>query len=187
MSHTTQKSEQDLPSSCTCPPSESIPYLDTECKIKQGEIVTDLYRKPTDNKYLLNSSCNPPECLKSIPFSLSMRINRICCEEETREQRFMEMKHMLIDRDYPRGVIDGAIAKARAIPRQQALKRVPRQHTTSRPTFVVAYDPRLPSISNITTKHWRAMVYQEDVLGTVFPKPPLVSYRRQKKHQSHTY
>ena len=48
MSHTTPKSEQDLPPFCTCPLSESIPYLDTECKMKQGKIVTDLYRKPTD-------------------------------------------------------------------------------------------------------------------------------------------
>ena len=92
----------------------------------------------------------------------------------------MEMKEMLIDRDYPRGVIDGAIAKARAIPRLKALRRVPRQHTTSRSTFVVAHDPRLPSISNITNKHWRAMVNQDDVLGSVFPEPPLVSYSRQK-------
>ena len=32
MSHTTPKSEQDLPPFCTCPPSDSIPYLDTECQ-----------------------------------------------------------------------------------------------------------------------------------------------------------
>ena len=181
MSHTTPKAEQDLPPSCSCKPTESIPYLDTSCQIKQGKIVTDLYRKPTDkNQYLLNSSCNPPECLQSIPFSLSMRINRICCEDETREKPFQEMKEMLINREYPKGVIDGAIAKARAIPRQEALRRVPRQHTTSRPTFVVSYDPRLPSISNITRKHWRAMNNQDDYLGSVFPEPPIVSYSRQK-------
>ena len=90
------------------------------------------------------------------------------------------MKEMLINREYPKGVIDGAIAKARAIPRQEALRRVPRQHTTSRPTFVVSNDPRLPSISDITRKHWRAMNNQDDYLGSVFPEPPLISYRRQK-------
>ena len=35
---------------------------------------------------------------------------------------------MLLSRDYYHGVIDAAIAKARAIPRTQALRRVPR-HT----------------------------------------------------------
>jgi hypothetical protein len=101
-------------------------------------------------------------------------------EADTREQRFQELKDMLLSREYSQGIIDAAIAKARAIPRQQALRRVPRQDTTSRPAFVVSYDPRLPSITNITNKHYRAMVSQDDYLGSVFPEPPLVSYKRQK-------
>ena len=87
---------------------------------------------------------------------------------------------MLISRDYLKGVINAVIAKARAIPRTQALRRVSRQPTTNRPVFVVSYDPRLPSLPNITTKHWRAMVSQCDYLESVYPEPPLVSYRRQQ-------
>ena len=90
---------------------------------------------------------------------------------------------MLLAREYNPGIIDAAIAKARGIPRQQELRRVPRQDTTSRPAFAVSYDPRLRSITNITNKHYRAMVSQDDYLDTVFPEPPLVSYKSQKKHQ----
>jgi hypothetical protein len=50
MSHTTPQSEFQKPPSCSCPQMESIPYLDTSCQIKQGKIITDLYRKPTDKK-----------------------------------------------------------------------------------------------------------------------------------------
>ena len=122
MSHTTPKSKEGQEASCSCNPTDSIPYLDTLCKIKNGKIITDLYRKPTDkNQYLLTSSCNPIECLDSIPFSLAMRINRICSEEEDRQFRFQELKEMLLSREYVKGVIDAAIAKARAIPRTQAL------------------------------------------------------------------
>ena len=180
MSHTTPITEQQDPS-CPCTPSESIPYLDTSCKIKQGKIITDLYRKPTDqNQYLLTSSCHPLECLESIPFSLSLRIRRICMEEETREMRFNELRDMLLQREYTSGVINTAIAKARAIPRQVALRQVLRQAINTRPVFVALYDPRLPSIPNITSRHWRSMVSECNYLKEVFPEPPLVSYKRQR-------
>ena len=181
MSHATPKSELNHHPTCSCPQMDSIPYLDISCQIKEGKIVTDLYRKPTDkNQYLLTSSCHPSECMDSIPFSLAMRINRDCMEEVSREQRFQELKEMLLAREYTPGILNAAIAKARAIPRLQALRRVRRKDTPSRPAFVVSCDPRLPSISKITSKHWRAMVSKCDYLESVFPDPPLVSYKRQK-------
>ena len=142
--------------------------------------MTDLYRKPTDqNQYLLTYSFHPPECLQSIPYSLSTRINRICMEEATRDMRFQELKEMLLAREYTPGVIDSAIAKARAIPRHVALRRVPRQENTNIPAFVVCFDPRLPSIPKLTQKHCRSMVAEEIYLESFFPEPPLISYRRQ--------
>ena len=75
--------------------------------------------------------------------------------------RFQELKQMLLDREYSPGIVDSAIAKARAIPRQQALMRVTGQQITNRPVFVVSFDPRLPFIPNITRKHWKLMVGQE--------------------------
>jgi hypothetical protein len=181
MTHTKPKSENQDQITCPCPPTVSIPYLDTLCEIKNGKIITDLYRKPTDkNQYLLTSSCHPPECLNSIPFSLALRINRICMEEITREKRFIELKEMLLDREYTPGIVNSAIAKARAIPRLQALRRVSRQPLNKRPVFVVLYDPRIPSLPYITRKHWRSMVSESDYLKSVFPEPPLISYKRQQ-------
>ena len=50
MSHTTPSlSDQKLPS-CSCPQMSSCPYLDVSCEIKEGKIVTVLYKKPTDKK-----------------------------------------------------------------------------------------------------------------------------------------
>ena len=85
---------------------------------------------------------------------------------------FSELKEMLIEREYSRRIIDGAVAKARAVPRIEALRKVPRTPPiTNRPTFVVMFDPWLPSISQITKKHWRSMVGQEPYLQSVFPEP----------------
>ena len=69
--------------------------------------------------------------------------------------------------------------RARQIPRLEALKKVEKSRVSDRPVFVVTFDPRLPRLSTILNKHWQTMV-QDPHLKEVFPKPPLVSYRRQK-------
>ena len=75
-------------------------------------------------------------------------------------------------------VFDAAIEKARKIPRSEALKRVERPKSTDRAVFVVRHDPRLPCINGISKKHWRSMTTQHPHMLTVFPKPPLIAYKR---------
>ena len=140
----------------------------------------DLYRKETDrNQYLLPSSCHPKATSSSIPYSLSLRIVRICTNSEKRDQRLKELKQLLLARDYPENLIDSAIEKARKIPRKVALLKVRNKKSQNRPVFALKYDPRLPSISTIGAKHWREMICQDQYLKKVFPQPPLTAYRRQ--------
>ena len=98
MTHTTphKESKYDEPS-CKCEPIKTIPYLDTQCQIKEGKTITGLYRKPTErNQYLLQSSCHPTDVKESIPYSLSLIIVRTCMEPEDRDARFVELKDMLL-------------------------------------------------------------------------------------------
>ena len=178
MSHTASKHPGDQ---CDCPQVTSVPFLDTSCSIVDGKIITDLFRKETDrNQYLLPSSCHPAHVTNNIPFSLGLRIVRICSRPEDREKRFGELKQMLLERNYPSKIIDAAIERARNISRKEALKKVVRDKNDSdRPVFVVLYDPRLPSIPAIVKKHWRVMC-QDPYLKRVYPKPPLVAFRRQR-------
>ena len=105
---------------CDCEQMTTLPFLDTNCAIKNGKIVTDLFRKETDrNQYLLPSSCHPSHVTNNIPFSLALRIVRICTEPEARERRFLELKAFLIERNYKAKLIDGNIEKARQIPRTE--------------------------------------------------------------------
>jgi hypothetical protein len=61
-----------------------ISFLDTTTTVKEGNMTTDLYSKPTDkHQYLSPSSCHPKHCFKSIPFSQAIRVNRICSTVET--------------------------------------------------------------------------------------------------------
>ena len=126
-------------------------------QIENGRIDLDLFKKKTDrNQYLLPSSCHPKSTTKSIPFSLSLRIVRICSKTENRDKRLLELKELLLARYYPESLIDRSMDKARKIPRKIALLKVIKKTTENRPIFISKYDPRMPSIQPILEKHWRA-------------------------------
>ena len=73
MSHTSNKHELES-ESCDCEKLDAIPFLDTLLTIRDGKIIFDLYKKPTDrNQCLLTSSCHPAHCEENIPFSLALR------------------------------------------------------------------------------------------------------------------
>ena len=176
MSHTKSPGACDT---CDCPELEKIPFLDTTISVKNNKIVTDLYRKPSDRvQYLLPSSCHPNHCHTNIPYSLALRIVRICSEPESRDKRFDELRDMLKSRNYQSGLIASAIDRAKQVPRSEALKRVTKKQTAKRQVFSVLYDPRMPSMAKIVHKHYRTMITVDPELKESFPLPFLIAYRR---------
>ena len=182
MNHTSIDEDE----SCDCPIKETIPFLDVSMSIKNGKIETDLYRKPTDrNQYLLPSSCHPNDCIRNIPFSLALRIVKICSNVENRNKRCEELKQMLMEREYDEAVVDSAINRAKKISREKALEpKIQKSESEKRPVYVSTYDPRLPNISNIINKHWRAQSFVDNNFKKNFPKPPMVAFKRQKNIRS---
>ena len=84
--HTNPEGEP-LGDRCECDNKHSIPFLDTQCSIVEGQIEIDLYKKDTDrNQYILPSSCHPYNTTKYIPYSLGLRIIRICTSPENRDK-----------------------------------------------------------------------------------------------------
>ena len=81
---------------------------------------------------------------------------------------------------YQERIINSAIERVRKIPGRTDLKKTEEKIKTRRPFFALRYDPRLPAIPNIQSKHWRSMKNQDTHLGTVFPEPPLPGLKRQK-------
>ena len=180
MNHTTPAEEPET-DRCECQQKESIPFLDTSLSIENGRIEIDLYKKETDrNQYLLRESCHPAGITSSIPFSLSLRIVRICTKTENRDKRRLELKKVLQERGYPEQTIDRGIYRARKIPRKIALLKIRKNTTQNRPVFAIKYDPRLPPLQKIQAKHWRAMIGQDKYLSDVFKQPPLTAYRRHR-------
>ena len=159
--------------------TRSVSYLDTTVRIVDNRIVTDLYRKQSDrNTYLLPSSCHPSHVSESIPFSLCLRLVRICTEQGSLERRTSELKTMLLERNYKARLIDNAIAKAMATPRDKALEKV-HHEAQSRITFVVTYSPCLPPLRNIVQKHYTTLTRDYE-MKQIFDKPPMIAFRQPK-------
>ena len=127
MVHTTIEDEPEE-DRCNCEPTKSIPYLDTSLSLENGKVDIDLFKKKTDrNQYLLPSSCHPKTVTKSIPFSLSLRIVRICIKPENRDQRLADIKELLLARKYLETLIDRGIQRAVKFPRKVALLKIKKQ------------------------------------------------------------
>ena len=73
-----------------------------------------------------------------------------------------------------------AINRAREVPRSKALRKVKKKQKSEGPVFAITFDPRLPAIGSIQTKHWRYMAYKDNHLANVFRRPPLVAFKKQK-------
>jgi hypothetical protein len=180
MEHTSDELEAKE-DKCDCTPNKSISFLDTSCRIENGKVEVELFRKETaKNQYLLPSSIHPATVTKNIPFSLSLRIVRTCTNTMDRDNRLSELKDMLLHRSYPERLVDSAIQRAIKIPRKIALKKSVSKNVKKRPVFVIKFDPRLPAISSIQAKHWRSMASQDQYLSDCFPQPPLVAFKRQR-------
>ena len=79
----------------------SINFLDVTVSIAEGVIETDLYVTPTDTRqYLLSSSCHPFYCKKDIPYSLALRLNRNCSNNEFLDKRYNDLEKHLLERGY---------------------------------------------------------------------------------------
>ena len=155
----------------------STTFLDMEVRLVNGKIETDLYRKETDKvQYLLPSSCHPSHIFDNIPYSLALRIIRICSKKGDQEKRLGELEGMLKSRKYNVNIVKAAIEKAKKVGRDNALKKVEKKKS-ERVTFAIKYHPSLPSLATIVKKHWRTMT-KEKRLKNIFPEPPMVAYQQ---------
>ena len=127
---------------------------------------------PTFALFLLSSSTHK----KAIPFSLALRLRRICSTDETFKIRTTELTTYLLKRGYKRNFVTKQIQRAADIPRTHTLQ--PKQiDKPKRIPFITTYNSSLPSIFNIIKKHYNLLL-SSDLCKNVFLHLPVVSFRR---------
>ena len=117
--------------------TELVVFLDTRVYIRDGHLKMDLHVKPTDtHQYLHINSCHPRHCKTAIPYSVALRVRRICSDEDNLSKRMNDLKQHLRQRGYPEHLLDSEIQRATNTPRDATLRSCTRDKTTRIPLVV---------------------------------------------------
>ena len=93
---------------------ESVSFLDLKVSVKNSKIITDLYVKSTDcHQYLHYLSAHPNHTKRSVVFSQTLRISRLCFYEENFIKHKTNMKSWLLNREYPERLISAEMDKVK--------------------------------------------------------------------------
>ena len=159
-----------------------VPYLDMMVSLCDGKLTTDLYCKSTDShQYLDRKSCHPNHVKRAIPYSQALRLRRICENDDCYDKRAREMKSWFVNKGYKANILDSDIARAKRIPRSQALtskRRDDNRRVRCRP-LVLDFHPSLSRVSNII-KDLFPMLANCANTREIFSSVPFVSFRRPK-------
>ena len=159
-------------------------FLDTTSILEDDKIKTDIYCKPVDtHQYLLPSSSHPRHVIKNLPKGLSLRVKRICSDNETCDKRLNELRGHLRARGYEDQKIDTAFAKSRAANRDTLLQYKPKEKNKRVP-FVMTYHPDGPNLHTIVHKRMD-ILHSSDLMREIFPEAPIIAYRRPKNLKDH--
>ena len=154
-------------------------FLDTKSSLVGNTISADLYTKPTDtHQYLVPKSCHPKHCCKNVPYSLALRLKRICSDSDTFESRARELTDHLCKGGYQKQAISFAIERARQKKTKDLLFYRPKSDSSVLP-FVLTYHPDLPKVRNKINKHW-TIIESSSTLSEVFTERATMAYRRPK-------
>ena len=118
-------------------------FLDTTVKITNGELVTDLYSKPTDShNYLMYNSSHPQRCKDSIPYSQFLRIRRICSRIEDFDTHVVSYSAHFLRRNYPLELLKEAVILSREQDRKELLSPKTKDTPGSDKVFLIStYHP----------------------------------------------
>ena len=132
--------------------SDCVNFLDVSVSVDNiGTLATDLYTKPTDtHQYLLATSCHPNHTKRSIPYSQSLRILRICSNLQTARIRCDELTEFLVKRGHGRNTVKYQVE--RAITNFTNPPPTPERDSTRKVFFTVQFHPGLPDIRGIFQK-----------------------------------
>ena len=115
---------------------ETINFLDVNIRLVGGELMTDLFVKPTDTHQFLDpSSSHPYHFKKGIPYSQVLRLNRICSDNESFDKRCNDLEGWLMERGYNGKMIRKQILRAREHSRKDLLEKEKTETSEPKLTF----------------------------------------------------
>ena len=122
------------------------------------------------------TSCHSYHCVKSIPYSQALRLNRICSNNIFYDNRCNQLEKWLSDRNYKQKLVREQILKARAISREKLLNNERNPQIEDRLVLNLTYHPLLrdfQKVLNVAQILLKPNEEHETVLGE---KPPMIGW-----------
>ena len=144
---------------------KGISFLDLKVSLTKGKLSTDLHIKATDrHQYLRYSSGHPEHTKRSIVYSQSLRVSRICSRENDFNRHKSNMKIWFQKRGYPENIIENEMKKFKFPSCNKAQRK-----NSKGITFVVTYHPLLKQ--GILRRNMYLLNMNAEVKQTFTPVP----------------
>ena len=159
---------------------KEIDFLDTTVKINsQSQIVTTLFKKPTDRQsFLHEKSYHPTSTKKSIPYSQAIRLSRICSDDKDYNAQLHLLKDKFIEKGYREQDVTHQFEKASAIPRIETL-RYKSKSQSNNIMLCTTYNKNLPNINKCIEDNWHILQINPKE-SQCFATKPTTAYRKNK-------
>ena len=163
----------------------SINFLDTTVMIRDQELETTLYVKPTDrNNYLPFDSAHPYHCKKGLPYGQFLRIRSICSTEKDFIHHCVKKAAQLRQKGYPIALRNSAFERARANKRTDLLqpkgKGVGEKGNEKKRTFLTTtYIPSFDGLRTQVSKTWD-LLDRANSTRPIHERGLTIGYRRPK-------
>ena len=137
--------------------------------------------KPTDrHQHLHFSSAHPNHTKRSVVFSQTLHISRLCSNESDFERNKEKMRSWFVKREYPKKLIDSEITKVKFNIRETNRKNKGKNGVP----FLVTYHPLLNSLYGIIRKNLHLLNMDQRV-KQVFSSQRIVFFRSTHKLSSY--
>lgn len=117
---------------------------------------------------------------RAIPKGLGMRLKRICSKQSDYQHHRENLISRLCERGYPKGRVIHELGKVDRMGREEILGRRSKKRSVKegeRVPMVITYSGFLPDIRAIMKKN-RHILHRSDRMKEIFPKDPIVAYKR---------
>ena len=160
--------------------TEQVNFLDVCVKLRDGDITTTVYSKPTDSHLYLNSNSNHPRhVIRNIPKSQFLRLKRICSNPTDFISKSSTYAQYFISRGYHKADIERAIREVTKLKREDLLADQPKEKNSERIIFTCDWHPQLRRLPSFLKRNFFHLKNDRN-LCSVFQEPPLVAFRRAK-------
>ena len=146
---------------------KSISFLDLIVTISEQNLKTTLHVRSTDHhQYLRHGSSHPEHTKRSVLFSQTLRISRLCSEENDFKNCRSQMKSWFLKRGSQKKLIENEMRKVKfgndGIKNAKGIKVIP---------FLVTYHPQLKNLERIINQNIYLLNMNEETKKEFSPRP----------------